>query len=690
MFTSDGPSKKILIVDDDSNQVVILSQILKEIGDVYFELDGLAALITAKKSKPDIILLDIDLPYLNGLEVIDKLKENKSTRNIPIIFITSHNTIEGQLDCLKKGAVDYIAKPLHPRIVAARVKLHLALQAKGRQIAELFQHSKIALDAIGDAVITTDKNCRITFMNPTAELIIGILFNQARGKLIEEIMPLRVGFDKTPHINPLRISIQDNRIVGLAINCQIQKQNGQWIAIHNSSAPLVSDTNEVVGGVIVFNEPNSSDMKMTHTIQYDQLTNLPNRFLFLERLNAHIDDSYKNKSKLGLILIDINKFKFINEEYGFEFGDQLLKDIAVRIKIKLSNNEILSRHNADEFILLVPKIEDPKTLADLAESIKGTILGITEDYPSIDSLSVSMGLSIYPDDANNSESLLLHAGSALQRAKKQISDDNYCFYSADMELQDITRRKIYSRIKSAIITDDIVSLYQPIIDVNTGKTVAVEALMRIKNEDGGLIPPLDFIPLAEETKLIIPLGEIMILLCFKQLRSWVDRGMNIRMCINISPVQFTSPKFFLFLMKSIKKYKIDPRMIELEVTESLMLKDLSKVIIEMNKLKEIGITISIDDFGTGFSCLSYLKKLPINVVKIDKSFVSDISEFISDEVLVKTIITLAKSMKFQTIAEGVESTNQANRLRELGVSYLQGYIFSRPVVADEIKKEYVI
>jgi diguanylate cyclase (GGDEF)-like protein len=427
---------------------------------------------------------------------------------------------------------------------------------------------------------------------------------------------------------------------------------------------------------------------MSHTLQYDQLTNLPNRFLLMERINTKMARSQRSNAKIGLILFDIDRFKLINEEFGFQFGDELLKKIALRIKSMLQNNETLSRHNADEFMVLVPELEDPSDLANLAVMIRDHVMELTVLQPEINHFSTSMGLSVYPDDAADAQSLLLHADAALHKAKTDSAHDGFCFYSEEMESRFISRRQRYMQLKSAITDNNVIALYQPIVDANTGFLEAVEALMRIKEQDGSLISPIEFISLAEETRLIIPLGEKMIQLAFEQLNHWCEEGFNIRMCLNISPIQFLNPHFVPFLLKTIDEYHVSPKMIELEVTESLMLDNLQQVIRDMEQLRIMGISISIDDFGTGFSCLSYLKDLPVDVLKIDKSFVAQLSAEKSDEILVKTITTLAQSMNLKSVAEGVESLDQARRLKELGVSYLQGYYFSRPVPANEIKGYY--
>ncbi|MBY7899171.1 EAL domain-containing protein [Vibrio fluvialis] len=691
MFSVSQSKPKILLVDDDAAQITLLHQVLKPIGQVFFEQNSVDALKQAITIKPDIILLDIQMPGINGYEVLALLKSNSATALIPVVFITSHDSIEEQLRCLSDGAVDFIAKPLQPSVVAARVCTQLRLRDRERQLVEVYRHARITLDSIGDAVITTDKECNITYLNPAAELLIGIRLSEAQGKGVEEVMPLRIGDNGPTHMNPLRLAISENRVVGMALNCQMKCKNGQWISVEDSAAPLVSESGEVIGGVIVFgdiNESRSMAIKMSHTLQYDQLTNLPNRFLLMENLEKEIERALRTKRKLGLMVLDINGFKLINEEYGFEFGDALLKKIAQRLKSHLHNNETISRHNADEFMILVPDLHAPTDLANLALSFKENLLQLALLHSEIHSFSISMGLSVFPEDATDAQSLMLHSDAALHRAKIEAIHDGICFYSEEMESINIARRANYLQIKQAISHKRVVALYQPIVDAASGQVTAVEALMRILDDEGHLISPVDFISLAEETRLIIHLGEQMIHQALSQLKYWQMQNVHLQMALNISPVQFLDPHFLPFLLHAIEEHGVQPSQIELEVTESLMLDNVQHVTRDMAQLRQLGISISIDDFGTGYSCLSYLKSLPVDVLKIDRSFVSQLSEGNADESLVKTIAQLAKDSGLKCIAEGVETVYQAQRLRYLGVTSLQGYHFSPPVPSSEIELEY--
>ncbi|CAH9058753.1 Protein-glutamate methylesterase/protein-glutamine glutaminase [Pseudoalteromonas sp. CIP111854] len=693
MFSVSEAPIRILLVDDDANQITVLHQVLKPLGQVFFEQNGVKACEQALKIIPDVILLDIEMPGFNGYQVLEKLKCDHKTANIPVIFITAYNSVDDQLRCLRSGAVDFIIKPLQPELVAARVSTQLKLKDRERKLLEVSQHARVTLESIGDAVITTNIDGQVTYMNPTAELITGITLNEAKHKPIEQVMPLRLGNDGPAHINPIRVAIAEHRIVGMVLNCQMKSQNNQWIHVEDSAAPLISQAGKTIGAVIVFNDVNESQamaLKMSHALQYDQLTKLPNRFLLMDKLKDKISESQNSGSMLGLMLLDIDRFKLINEEFGFDFGDILLKKLAQQIKSQLTKHETLSRHTADEFIVLVPNLETPSHLASLAIQIQEHILKFMTRHPEVHNFSISIGLSIFPEDACDAQSLMLHADAALHRAKKDASHGRLCFYSQEMESVYTSRRKRYIQLKNAIAKHLVVPLYQPIICAKTGHLQAVEALMRIKDENGNMIPPSEFITLAEETELIIPLGELMINLVFDQQIRWLNQGLHIRVCINISPIQFLDPSFLPFILSVMDQKAINPNMVELELTESLMLENLTQIKSDMDRLRKLGTSISIDDFGTGYSCLSYLRDLPVDSLKIDKSFVAQLNIDNPDEVLVKTISTLAQSMKLSSIAEGVESQFQAQRLQELGVPLLQGYYFSKPVTADQIQTRYLI
>ena len=690
MFRSDASKPRILLVDDDPSQVHLLSQVLKDVGQLYFEQDGVAALSRVVTLRPDVILLDIQMPGLDGFEVLRQLQSSQTKRHIPVIFITAHDSMEHQLRCLREGAVDFIPKPLQPEVVAARVQTQLKLRQRERELVSIYRHAKVTLSSIGDAVITTDNQCRVTYMNPMAEVMTGWTLDQASGVPIEQVMPLRIGDEGPPHTNPVRIAVREKRVVGMALNCQMMNQAHKWVPVEDSAAPLVSNDDEVLGAVIVFHEVDAAKalaLKMAHQAQYDQLTNLPNRFLMLNRITSELEASAKAKRKAALVLLDIDHFKGINEQFGFEFGDMVIQTVAKRIKALLQHGETLSRQQSDVFMVLVPDAE-VDTLNTLLTLIRKAASSLADLHPELDDFGVSMGVSLYPDDSTDAQMLMLHADSALNRAKTDPAAEGLSFFSLEYEERFTFRRQRMQTIKHALSDDRVVVLYQPLVDALSGQVIAVEALMRLRCLDGTLMPPSEFISLAEESRLIIPLSERMIDLALDQQRQWALEGRSVRVCLNISAVQFIDPGFWPHLHDVMAKHHSAPHMIELEVTESLMMRDLDQVTQNMQAMRSLGITISIDDFGTGYSSLTYLHKLPIDVLKIDKSFVQRLTPEQPEDVLIRTITALAQNFGFQTVAEGVETEYQVKKLQALGVNLLQGYRLSKPVVGADIATQY--
>lgn len=680
---------KILVIDDDPLQISLLNSIFKDSCQVFFEQDSSLAITMIEQVKPDLILLDIEMPGLNGFEVLELIQSHLAATKTSVIFITANDSVTYQLRGLNAGAVDFIVKPFHPSVVEARVNTHLNLKHQQIQLAQAHAHAAITLDSIGDAVITTDEHCHIVYMNPSAELITGHAFDDVKNEDIEYVMPLRIGDNGPAHINPLRLAINEKREVGMALNCQLRNRNGNWLQVEDSASPLVSDTGEVIGGVIVFkdiDEAYAMALKMTHALQHDQLTDLPNRFLLMDKLNTVLEKRASQGKRVGLMQLNINRFNLINQEYGFAYGDSLLQKVAKFLTANLQKGEILSRHSADEFLVIVPYIEDTSELADLAIFLREQLFELGTQLSGVFELAVRIGLSVFPDDADNTHNLILHAEAAVQKAKFEGKRNQVCFYSEEMATNFTNRKNIYRHLKYAIAHDSVVTLYQPMVNSQTGEVEAVEALMRIRNEEGEVLPPSAFIQLAEETGLIVPLGEQMIRNTVAQQAKWVEQGRHIKICINISTVQFRDPNFLPSVTSIIQAGTVDPHLFELEVTESLMLDSLEKTSADMKKIKELGICISIDDFGTGYSCLSYLKDLPVDVLKIDRSFVSEIQN--NDTFIIKTIASLAQSMGLRSVAEGVETESQVAILRELQVDLLQGFLFSKPVSADQLQFEF--
>ncbi|WP_193111554.1 EAL domain-containing protein [Sulfurimonas paralvinellae] len=424
--------------------------------------------------------------------------------------------------------------------------------------------------------------------------------------------------------------------------------------------------------------------ELIHQSNYDLLTGLPNRVLFLNRLEKAIENAKSHNKIFGLLFIDIDKFQSINESFGYNIGDEVLKAVSQKFLTLMSESDTLSRLSGDELTIIVENPENIDTLTQLAQHIlelfkKPIIVGKENLY-----ISVSIGISIYPRDAHTSKDILKNADAAMHRAKEK-GRNNFQYYSAVLTKQASERLKIQVSLLQAIENKEFVVYYQPQIDIVQNKLLGMEALVRWKKE-GEMISPAEFIPLAEESGLIVEIDRLVMDMAIAQFSQWCKAGLEPgTLSLNLAVKHLESDFFISMLRKKIKKYNFDTKRLELEVTESDLMKDTQKVIRDLHAIHALGIHIALDDFGTGYSSLSYLKKLPIDKLKIDQSFVRDIPDDEEDSAIVKAIIAMAKSLGLTTIAEGVETQSQREFLYANGCESIQGYFYSKPIPAKEME-----
>ena len=681
------------MVDDDLQVINLLKVALQSVSQVFFTTDSAQAVAIARSAAPDLVLLDVEMPGLNGLEICRRLRADPQTSEIPVVFITSHDSVDQQLSCFEAGGADFVQKPFEPAVVRARAGVHWALRQKTleaererRRVLEEKERLRVMLQSIGDAVITTDLEGRVTYMNPVAEAMTGYSEHQALNRPIELIMPLRTGATGAPQTNPVRLALSERRTVGMALDAQMCNSAGRWIDVEDSAAPLKDANQAVVGAVIVFHdvsEARAMAVKMTHLSHFDQLTNLPNRLLLLERLAHALSLAERFERRLGLMVINVDQFKLTNELHGYGVGDKVLKAIAENLEGALNNGETLSRSSGDEFFVLIPDAGSPESLGNLASAL---LLAGGQRIANDDvqhELSVSIGISVYPDDATEQEMLLRHAESAKVRAKRH-GRGYYRFFSQEMENALRGRYHTEQRIKKALAEDGVVVLYQPKIDAPSGRLDSVEALVRLRGDSGSLIAPADFISLAEDAHLILPLGQAIFRQACQQSRHWRDAGRPVKVGINVSPVQFLEPDFWPSFLAILKETGAQPADLEIEITESLLIDQSGVVSDKLSAIRAHGLTVAMDDFGTGYSSLAYLKSIPMDVLKIDGVFVRHMHRSAQDMALVETVIALAKCFNLTLVAECVETQQQVDTLVALGCHLMQGYFYSRPVSADHI------
>jgi diguanylate cyclase (GGDEF)-like protein len=429
------------------------------------------------------------------------------------------------------------------------------------------------------------------------------------------------------------------------------------------------------------------DSQIERIAHYDSLTNLPNRLLFLDRLDQELARAHRENRLVAVLSADLDRFKQVNDSFGHPVGDQLLQAVAGRLASHVRAGDTVARIAGDEFGIVLTGMKAAHDAGEVTQKILDSFahnpvaIGDSEIF-----VTLSVGISIYPFDGVDTTSLLKNADAALHHAKDE-GRNNFQYYAGQMNASAWQRLTLETELRRALAREEFLLHYQPQVDLDSGKIIGMEALLRWQSSERGLVSPGEFIPLLEETGLILPVGEWVLRSACKQARAWQAAGFSgIHIAVNLSTLQFRQPDFAGMVMDILAENGLDPalRTIELELTESLLMHNVAGTIDTLNKLHETGIRFSIDDFGTGYSSLSYLKRFPISCLKIDQSFVRDLSSDANDAAIIAAIIALGHSLGLNVIAEGVETATQLAHLRKMGCDEIQGYLFSRPVPAAEM------
>ncbi|MEO3679162.1 EAL domain-containing protein [Rheinheimera sp. FR7-31] len=683
---------RILIVDDQISNIRLLTEILEDLAEIFFVTVAKEAFERALELQPDLVLLDIEMPDITGFAVCQQLKNHPLTSEMSVIFISAHTEAEFEFNSLAQGAIDFIGRPFNRAICRLRVQNHLtlqqqakALQRKSYQLHDEKQRLQITLNAIGDAVIATDTAGLITLMNPIAERMTGWREKEALGKPITDVMNLVDADSQQSVTNPIFIALTEKRIVAMALNCQlIPAGSPEGMAVEDSAAPIFDHTGNLLGAIIVFHDVSQARalaLKMSFLANHDQLTGLPNRILLYDRIHQACRLATVVGRQVGIVLIDIDQFKYLNDSLGHQIGDQLLLQLSKRLQDVLQPEDTLARIGGDEFVLVLPDVSHVEQISNLTQSI----LRLARKPFRIDddkyTLTVSMGISVYPTDAANEEELMRHADVALFKAKQE-GRNGFCFFSDELGRRMVQRHQYEQKLRAALTENRVEVHYQPKVRLLDGVVVGAEALVRIRLEDGSLLMPGDFITLAEETGLVIPLGKQVLIQSCHHARTLQNAGYCLPVSVNIAASQFTDASLLGLIEQLVAEHQLPPHLLELEVTETALIQDPQRTASVLDSCRQLGLTVAIDDFGTGYSSLAYLKRFKVDTLKIDMSFVKEMLTDKSDYEIVKTIVSLGRSMNYQLVAEGVETAEHVRQLLALGCPLGQGYYYSKPLPKD--------
>jgi diguanylate cyclase (GGDEF)-like protein/PAS domain S-box-containing protein len=559
------------------------------------------------------------------------------------------------------------------------------LERRTEELSKQREWFEVTLSSVGDAVITTDTQGNITFLNPVAESMTGWRAGEAFGQPFEIIYRSIDETTQRPIANPVKAVLSGAARMRMTAHTALVDRVGTQIPIRNSVAPIRDRNGNLLGAVVVFHDVSAArelSHRMSHLAQHDALTDLPNRILLYDRVTQGIALAKRRRKRLALLFLDLDRFKFINDSLGHAVGDRVLQSVAERLRVCVRDTDTVSRQGGDEFVVLLPEIKTLQDAAICSEKILAQLNSPIEVGPHTLYVATSIGIAAYPDDGTDADTLMRHADLAMYQAK--YADSNtYRFFEQDMTMQAAERQTIESDLRNAVNREEFVLHYQAKVDLVTRKIVGVEVLVRWNHPRRGLVAPEQFIKIAEESGFVVPLGKWVLREGCRQARAWRDAGLPaIRVAINISAVELRARNFVDGVRDILNATGFDPHDLELEVTETALLQNAKGAAVVIGELKKLGVRLALDDFGTGYSSLSHVRRFPIDTLKIDRSFVRDLTTSNDDACIVQAMIGMGKSMRMQVIAEGIETQEQLECLRRYGCPEGQGFYFSRAINAE--------
>jgi diguanylate cyclase (GGDEF)-like protein/PAS domain S-box-containing protein len=655
---------------------------------------------------PDLIVTDYKMPGMNGASFIRRLRAEPVLADVPVIVITVFEERSFRLRALDAGATDFLLSPVDHREFVTRARnllklrkqqlllahraerLERKLDRSERSFQELVRDSSERLaqviDAVPAMISATDQHGRFLFVNAYQAQLIGLEPADAAGRDVADVLGAEYGernraFDQ--------LILQGNHSIH-SFEEEVADRCGQRRVFLTTKSPLKNAANQTIGVVtssLDISERKTAERHLQHMAHHDSLTGLPNRVLLSEHARQEIARARRGDRRFAVHWIDLDGFKSVNDVMGHATGDDFLVEVSKRLlTLKRHNDYMVARLGGDEFAVLQTDLADNEAAAALADQIVSILREPLLLTGKRVALGASVGTAIHPADGDNVEDLLRHADLAMYKAKGD-GGDRHQFYAADMKRRACQAAELDAELRLAIERDEFMLHYQPQVQLNSGEIVGAEALVRWRKPDGTVLSPAGFLARAEENGTIIPISAFVLRAACQQAAAWRRRGFPLRMSVNLSPIQFRGPGLPTFVAHVLSETKLDPHLLELELTENILMHDIDHVVGQLQQLSDLGVVISIDDFGTGFSSLNYVKRLPVDRLKIDQSFIRDVTSDPNDRAIVSAIVNLAHSLRMEVVAEGVETAEQLECVRAAGCDTVQGYYFGKPMGAAQFE-----
>ncbi len=695
--------QKILCVDDQPANLRALEEVIALPNVVLLTATSGAEALELLLEHEDIALalLDVQMAEMDGYEVAELMRRHRRSQHIPIIFLTAvnreaHHVFQGY----KSGAVDYIFKPFEPTVLLAKIAFFLELDRKTRhlertlaEIQALRGNSESLMRSVGEGILSVGQNGLITYSNPAAAGMLGFSANELIGRRVTDFLelaeaPAGMVWSETA----LWRACLSNTVSLQGVSGFLLCADGERAEAEVTASAVYNEAGSIAGTALVFQDVGRRreyETKLVKLAEYDALTGLANRYLCLNIMGQATARAARTGARVGVLFLDLDRFKQINDTMGHAAGDELLCEVAQRLRSCVREGDTVCRLGGDEFVILIEGLNVGTQAAFVAEKIIQSIGEPFQLHGSQQFIGVSIGIATFPETEGDPNTLLRCADIAMYQAKNR-GRNNFQFFTARMQDEVYQAQQLESNLRRALRDGEFELWYQPQFSAKNGGICGMEALLRWRTPDGVLQEPSTFIPRAEETGLIIEMGAWVLHEAAKQASLWHAQGIldvPVSVSVNLSIRQVRGHSVLETLRDILKRIDIHPNQLVLEITEHMIHDNIEAMLALIKDIRAMGVRIALDDFGAGYSSFGNLRRMPIDALKIDRSFVSDVAESARTRDVVRAITGLGRSLGVQVIAEAVETTDQRDALCLLGVDALQGFCLCRPMTAEQLIAE---